>query len=119
MAKGNPNPSPETRFGAENGNPINTGGKTSQQREDEYKASEIAASLRLAALTVMLEKVNSEKLDPLEAIDANILKLFKDSEDRAHGTPTQYTENKHGATDDMADLLGFIKDRSKRLGQTE
>lgn len=83
----NPNPSPETRFGAENGNPINLAGKTSQQREDEYKASEIAANLRHRALSLMLEKVEAGE-DLLEMINANSLKLFKDSEDRAHGTPT-------------------------------
>lgn len=85
----NPNPSPSTRFGAENGNPINLAGKTAKQREDEYKASEISAALRLKALSVMQEKVDKGELDILDVIDANSLKLFKDSEDRAHGTPKQ------------------------------
>ena len=88
----NPNPSPETRFGAENGNPINLAGKTSQQREDEYKAAEISARLRLKALTVMLEKVDAEEIDILDLVEPSSLKLFKDSEDRAHGTPQASTK---------------------------
>ena len=87
----NPNPSPSTRFGAENGNPINLAGKTSEQRENEYKASEISAALRLRALSVMQEKVEAGELDILELIDPATLKLFKDSEDRAHGTPQAST----------------------------
>jgi len=92
MPKGNPNPSPETRFGAENGNPINLAGKTSAQRENEYKAAEISASLRAQALSLMQEKV-AAGADLLEMIDANALKLFKDSEDRAHGTPKQSVDH--------------------------
>ena len=89
----NPNPSPDTRFGAENGNPINLAGKTNEQRENEYKASEISAKLRAHALSVMLEKVEAGEMDILNVVDANTLKLFKDSEDRAHGTPKATTEH--------------------------
>lgn len=88
----NPNPSPETRFGAEKGNPINRGGKTSEQKEAEYKSAEIAAKMRLRALTVMQERVEAGEIDPLELVKGDFLKLFKDSEDRAHGTPKQSTE---------------------------
>ena len=88
----NPNPSPETRFGAKNGNPINLAGKTSEQRENEYQAAEKAAKLRNMAHSLMLEKVESGEMDVLEVLDANALKLFKDSEDRAHGTPKATTE---------------------------
>lgn len=62
----------------------NPGGKTSQQRADEVKAAEIAARMRLKMLEA-LEQENSG----LDRLDANTLKLFKDSEDRAHGTPKQ------------------------------
>lgn len=87
----NPNPSPETRFGAPNGNKSN-GGKTSAQREAEYAAAEKAAILRDKALSSIMEKVNAGH-DVLELIDANTLKLFKDSEDRAHGTPKQAVDH--------------------------
>lgn len=89
----NPNPSPDTRFGAENGNPNNLGGKTKEQRESEYQAAAISAQLREHALSVMLEKVKSGDMDLEELITPANLKLFKDSEDRAHGTPKQAVDH--------------------------
>ncbi len=89
MAKGNPNPSPETRFKpGQSGNP---GGKTSAHVEAERKSAEIAAFLREKMLSSMQEKVNSGE-DVLDLMDANALKLFKDSEDRAYGTPKSTAE---------------------------
>ena len=90
----NPSPSPSTRFGAENGNPRNTGGRTSEQRKRDYEAADMAARIRHKALSVMLDKVQDID-DPLlmkELLDAAGLKLIKDSEDRAHGTPKATTE---------------------------
>lgn len=91
MPKGNPNPSPATRFGGEKGNPINLGGKTKKQRKHEYEAAAIAAELRHRLLTDMLDKVK-EGENIADLLDANTLKLFKDSEDRAHGTPKATSE---------------------------
>lgn len=88
---GNPNPSPETRFkaGAEwTGSP---GGKTSEQRRMEIEAAEMSAKIRHAQLSTMLERL-SNGLDPLELLNGDALRLFKDSEDRAHGTPKATTE---------------------------
>lgn len=87
MPKGNPNPSPETRF--KPGNP--GGGKTSAQKKLEYEAAEMAAALRHRMLSVITEKVEMGE-DVTEYLDANSLKLFKDSEDRAHGTPKSTSE---------------------------
>ena len=101
----NPNPSPETRFGAENGNPINLAGKTREQRENEYRAAEIAAKLRARALSDMLEKVEAGE-SILDLINKDVLKLFKDSEDRAHGTPASTTTLKG---DDDAPLIHKIE----------
>ena len=89
MPKGNPNPSPETRFGAENGNPTNLGGKTKEQRESEYKSAEMSARIREVALSLMLENVEAGNFTIEDLITPANLKLFKDSEDRAHGTPKQ------------------------------
>lgn len=89
MAKGNPNPSPATRF-TSSGNPM---GKTSAQRQAEVKAAEIAANVRLAALIRMQEKIDGGELDALDAVTSDNLRLFKDSEDRAHGTPKQSVEH--------------------------
>ena len=87
----NPNPSPETRF--KPGQTTNPGGKTSEHRKAEVKAAEIAAELRALALSRMMEKVEAGEMDPLEAITSDTLRLFKDSEDRAHGTPKQSVEH--------------------------
>lgn len=95
MAKGNPNPSPETRFTpGQSGNP---GGKTAEHKRLEMEAAEIAARIRHAMLSSMQEKLSAitegdEKPDPLAFLDADALRLFKDSEDRAHGTPKQSVE---------------------------
>ncbi|MGB7244279.1 MAG: DUF5681 domain-containing protein [Sulfitobacter sp.] len=81
----NPNPSPATRFKeGQSGNPK---GKTPSQRANEMAAAEIAAEMRHKALIRMQERALAGE-DVLDMIDANALKLFKDSEDRAHGTPT-------------------------------
>lgn len=90
----NPNPSPETRFGA--GQPTNLGGKTAKQREAEYKAAEIAAILQLKMLSGMLESAGGEDgaaLSSLSLITSDNLRLMKDAQDRAHGTPRQTVEH--------------------------
>ena len=86
----NPNPSPATRF--KPGDTPNPLGKTSAQRKAEVEAGEIAALIRAAALSRMKERIDAGELDPLEAITSDNLRLFKDSEDRAHGTPKQSVE---------------------------
>lgn len=68
-------------------------GKTSAQRQAEVKAAEIAANVRLAALIRMQEKIDGGELDALDAVTSDNLRLFKDSEDRAHGTPKQSVEH--------------------------
>lgn len=83
----NPNPSPETRFGAPNGNKPG-GGKTKEQRQAEVRAAENAALIRDKMLSKIKELLDAGE-DPLQFIDQATLKLFKDSEDRAHGTPPQ------------------------------
>lgn len=85
----NPNPSPETRF--KKGNTANPGGKTKEQKRLEMEAAEMAAKIRHKMLSAMMERLEADD-DALEHLDANALKLFKDSEDRAHGTPKATTE---------------------------
>lgn len=90
MGKGNPNPSPETRF--KKGQSGNPGGKSEGQRAAEIEAARISAELRLQALSSLQEAVGNDKISlaNLEMIlNPATLKLFKDSEDRAHGTPSQ------------------------------
>ena len=87
---GNPNPSPSTRFGAKNGNPI-AGGKSKKQRKAEYRAAEDAAELRAKMLSIIKEETQDGGNNLLDYLRPEVLKLFKDSEDRAHGTPQAST----------------------------
>lgn len=90
----NPNPSPETRF--QPGNP--GGGKTAKQRKLEYEAAEMAAKIRHKLLSVITEKMSGTAdaeigaEDVLKLLTPETLRLMKDSEDRAHGTPKQSVE---------------------------
>jgi hypothetical protein len=84
----NPNPSPETRF--KPGHAL--GGKTSEQRKLEYEAAEIAARARHKLVSIIgkkLEDAGIDDLTALELLSSDVLRLLKDSEDRAHGTPKQ------------------------------
>ena len=88
----NPNPSPETRFKPGDEWAGNGKGKTASQREAEVKAAEAAAIIRSMALSEMLERIHAHEMTALEAITSDNLRLFKDSEDRAHGTPKATVE---------------------------
>lgn len=83
----NPNPSPETRFGGKRGNKPN-GGKTSEQKKAEYAAAEKAAWLSDKLLSSIKEKIDGGG-DALDFIDPNVMRLIKEAQDRAHGTPKQ------------------------------
>lgn len=85
----NPNPSPETRFKL--GNNANPGGKSPEHARLERESATMAAKLRHAALSAMTEKAENGA-DVSEMINSDTLRLFKDSEDRAHGTPKATTE---------------------------
>jgi hypothetical protein len=108
----NPNPSPETRF--RQGNP--GGGKTSEQKRLEYESAEMAAALRHKMLSVITEKAETDELkDILDILDANTLKLFKDSEDRAHGTPkaTNELSGPNGGAIPVSEVKYTIHDPAK------
>lgn len=84
----NPNPSPATRF--KPGNP--GGGKTSEQKRLEYEAAEMAARAQhklLSVITETMEDSAEDKKAILEFVKSDFLKLFKEAQDRAHGTPKQ------------------------------
>lgn len=51
----------------------------------------MAAKLRHAMLSSMQEKL-SQGADALELVSGDALRLFKDSEDRAYGTPKAISE---------------------------
>lgn len=84
----NPNPSPETRFGA--GNKANPQGKTSEQRRTEIENAKKAVELRGRILDGLLSVTDG--MDPsglLQHLDPGTLKMLKDAEDRGLGAPVQ------------------------------
>lgn len=85
----NPDPSPETRF--QPGKSGNPGGKSAEHKRMELEAAEMAARLRHAMLSSMQEKLQSGT-PAEELLTGDALRLMKDSEDRAHGTPKATTE---------------------------
>ena len=93
--KGNPNPSPETRFGA--GNRANPAGKTSETRRLEMQNAEAAMRIRAKLLSATEAKLNELSTDEAMAlIEAAMLKLLKDSEDRGLGAPVQPMTGQNG-----------------------
>ena len=86
----NPNPSPETRFKpGQSGNPS---GKSTEVQLLEQQAALAAVKLRHWALSSLQEKMEAGTLTIEEVVTGDTLRLFKDSEDRAHGTPKAVTE---------------------------
>ena len=83
--KGNPNPSPETRFNV--GERANPNGKTSEQRKLEIENAERATRIA-GKLLAALDEATVDGA-PLDLIDPAVLKLIKDSQDRGLGTPKQ------------------------------
>lgn len=87
MPKGNPNPSPATRFKkGRSGNPC---GMSSRHRELIAENAIIATEIRnkmLAAIAARLKEDTDGGLT-LTSIGADTLRLLKDAEDRGFGTP--------------------------------
>lgn len=88
---GNPSPNMEGLKPFQPGQSGNPGGKTAEQRRMEVEAAEMAAALRHKMLKA-LTNIATDDSATLDAIKSDVLKLIKDSEDRAHGTPKATTE---------------------------
>lgn len=85
----NKNPSPQTRF--RKGKTGNPGGKTAEQVAIERRNAETAMRIReklLAAAERRLEALGEGEA-ALELVEAAMLKLLKDAEDRGLGAPKQ------------------------------
>lgn len=99
----NRNPSPETRFGA--GNKANPMGKTAKQRQMEIENARLATEIRrrlLKAVNAVVQKAPDEHV--LARVEAGVLKLLKDAEDRGLGTPTSTVD----VTTNGKDLPGAV-----------
>ncbi len=101
--KGNPNPSPATRFQVgNNGNPK---GKTSDQKKIELRNAEAAMRIRermLQATEANLDAMTDA--DIMKLIEPAMLKLLADSEARGLGAPVQAVDH----TTNGKDLPGAI-----------
>jgi hypothetical protein len=109
----NPNPSPETRF--KPGHAL--GGKTSEQKRLEYETAEIAARARHRLVSIIgkaLDKPDLDEAEALKLLNGDTLRLFKDSEDRAHGTPKQSVEHTGDAATPVQVVQHVIIDPPKR-----
>lgn len=86
-----------TRFGA--GNNANPNGKTSEQKRLEMQNAEAAMRIRARALHAVEAKLNEcsteQAIEML--VEAAMLKLLKDSEDRGLGAPVQSITNPDGS----------------------
>lgn len=92
--KGNPNPSPATRFApGKSGNPK---GKTSEKQKADLKAGELAAQIQAKMLAHFAEQDAAAMAASLSGAD--LLKLIKDAMDREFGTAVQKAEVKGGFT---------------------
>ena len=87
MPRGNPNPSPATRF--KPGTVNNPRGKTSEQREAEIRNARIATEIRGKMLEALRQRVLDDVTgsQAIAAIDGDVLRLLKDTEDRGLGAP--------------------------------
>ena len=84
------------RFGQPEGNP---NGKTSEQKRLEMLNAEAAMRIRARMLEAVERKLMGDDMSPEEAdaaaiefVEAAMLKLIKDSEDRGLGAPTARLE---------------------------
>ena len=88
-------PPVHTRFGQPGGNPP---GKTSEQKRLEMQNAEAAMRIRARLLHATEAKLNELDTDAaMELIEAAMLKLLKDSEDRGLGAPLQAITSPDGS----------------------
>jgi hypothetical protein len=114
-------PPKHTRFGQPGGN---APGKTAAQKRLEMENASLATQAKnrmLRALVAMQAEQSTEEV--LAAMSgADILRLIKDAEDRAHGTPKQAmdltssdgTMTPKGLPDDLAAALDAISGKLSR-----
>lgn len=102
----NPNPNPSTRF--QKGSSGNPKGKTAEAKRLEYENAQRALRIRDRFLRSLEAKLNDSDMDAvLEMLDAQSLKLLKDSEDRGLGAPVQPHTSPDGSMTPKLDLSGL------------
>ncbi len=102
MANGNP--SPKTRF--KKGKSGNPGGKTQEQVAIERRNADTAMRIRERLLKAAEAKLATLTDDSaLEFVEAAMLKLLKDAEDRGLGSPVQDIKSSDGSMSPPAMIL--------------
>lgn len=86
VSSGNPDPSPDTRFGAVRGPAT---GKTKEQKKNEMRASELASKMTVDMMEAFVSIVESATDNEAKAavLSSDLLNLIKEANNRAHGTP--------------------------------
>lgn len=106
----NPNPSPETRF--KPGQVANPSGKSAEQAARDIRTADLASQFREKVLSRVMEKAESGE-DALGLLTPDVIRVLKDSEDRAHGTPKQAVEHTgEGGGALIVNLVRFANDQS-------
>ena len=107
MPKGNPNPSPATRFKpGQSGNPS---GRSTEEQLAHQEAAKIAAKLKLKALSSLQDKISKEETTEKEIremlFNPDVQRMFKEAEDRAHGSPKAAVDltNSDGSLSNLTD----------------
>lgn len=101
----------------------NPGGKTSKQRKAEIVNAERATRLRSRMLKALEKKLDDamtaegDDLAAVAAIQNDVLRLLKDTEDRGFGTPTAKVEGpgpngEHIITPTVIRIVAATNDRS-------
>lgn len=85
MPRGNPNPSPETRF--KPGKIANPKGRTSEQRQAEVRNAWLATDIRTKLLERLQASLEDEAVLAEAVNNIDLLKLLKDAEERGLGSP--------------------------------
>ena len=71
----------------------NPGGKSAETIRLEREAADIALRMRLKWLKALEAQAEAGDQQALDLLSSDALRLAKDSEDRAHGTPKQSVEH--------------------------
>lgn len=91
MAKGNPNPSPETRWKpGQTGNP---GGMTKEQAEKRKANRDKAFAIEEKLLAALEQELTENEAAALEHIRADVLRLIHTAIERVDGKPKQQIDN--------------------------
>lgn len=105
-------PPKHTRFGA--GNKANPQGKTKEQKRLEMQNAEAAMRIRarlLKATEARLVEMSTEEIVE-EFVEAAMLKLLKDSEDRGLGSPVQAHTSPDGSLGPNQIIIRAADDKS-------